>query len=105
MIMLMKEQSRELDGVNLLLDGCPLPHYRMIMQYIDNLQYTSIPDYGYIYFLLKHIAKKNRISPDEPLDHDPEHPYSGTETPPSCLPYGVVISTAETIISNDTNKK
>uniref|UniRef100_A0A8L7T029 Bm2845, isoform c n=2 Tax=Brugia malayi TaxID=6279 RepID=A0A8L7T029_BRUMA len=106
MIMLMKEQSRELDGINLLLDGCPLPHYRMIMQYIDNLQYASIPDYGYIYFLLKHIAKKNRISPNEPLDHDPEHPYSGTETPPSCLPYGVVISTtAETINNNDINKK
>lgn len=55
--MLMKERSRETNGVDLLLEGCPLPHYRIIMQYIDDLQYTSIPDYGYIYFLLKHIAK------------------------------------------------
>ncbi|MCP9264521.1 Tau-tubulin kinase 1 [Dirofilaria immitis] len=86
-IMLMKEQSRKSSGINLLLEGCPLPHYRIILQYIDDLQYTSIPDYGYIYFLLKHIAKKNRISPDEPLDHDLEHPYAGTETPPSCLPH------------------
>ncbi|VDK74768.1 unnamed protein product [Litomosoides sigmodontis] len=91
-IMLMKERSRESNGVDLLLEGCPLPHYRIIMQYIDDLQYTSIPDYGYIYFLLKHIAKRNQISPDEPLDHDPQHPYTGTETPPSCLPYGVLIS-------------
>uniref|UniRef100_A0A0R3RTK2 Protein kinase domain-containing protein n=1 Tax=Elaeophora elaphi TaxID=1147741 RepID=A0A0R3RTK2_9BILA len=95
-IMLMKEQSRESTGTDLLLEGCPLPHYRMIMQYVDDLQYTSIPDYGYIYFLLKHIAKKNRILPDEPLDHDPEHPYTGTETPPSSLPYGVLISSIET---------
>ncbi|KAM3716670.1 Tau-tubulin kinase [Dirofilaria immitis] len=92
-IMLMKEQSRKSSGINLLLEGCPLPHYRIILQYIDDLQYTSIPDYGYIYFLLKHIAKKNRISPDEPLDHDLEHPYAGTETPPSCLPHGILIST------------
>ncbi|EFO22981.2 CK1/WORM6 protein kinase [Loa loa] len=105
-IMLMKEQSRESAGMKLLLEGCPRPHYRMIMQYIDNLEYTSIPDYGYIYFLLKHVAKKNRIPPDEPLDHDPEHPYAGTETPPSCLPYGVLISTIQTKnTTEDINKK
>uniref|UniRef100_A0A915PEZ9 Protein kinase domain-containing protein n=1 Tax=Setaria digitata TaxID=48799 RepID=A0A915PEZ9_9BILA len=94
-IMLMKEQSRESVGIDMLLKGCPLPHYHMILQYIDQLQYTSIPDYGYIYFLLKHIAKKNRIRPDQPLDYDPEHPYAGTETPPSCLPQAIGMSLKE----------
>ncbi|VDN06678.1 unnamed protein product [Thelazia callipaeda] len=92
-ILMMKEQIREPDGADILLEGCPTPHYRMILNYIDNLQYASIPDYGYIYYLLKHIAKQNKIPADQPLDYDPEHPYNGTETPPSCLPCGVVIST------------
>ncbi|VDN20271.1 unnamed protein product [Gongylonema pulchrum] len=91
----MKEHARESEGATALLKDCPSPHYSMIMQYIDGLQYTSIPDYGYIYYLLKHAAKAHRIPPDQALDYDPEHPYAGTETPPVCLPPGVIIKPLE----------
>lgn len=56
-ILISKEEARKPEGKTQLLRNCPEPHYRMMMDYIDSLKYTSIPDYGYIYFLLKHIAK------------------------------------------------
>lgn len=53
----MKEEARTSRGRTVLLHGCPQPHYEKIMDYVDQLRYTSIPDYGYIYFLLKHAAR------------------------------------------------
>ncbi|KHN86639.1 Tau-tubulin kinase 1 [Toxocara canis] len=90
-ILVMKEEARNPVAMNLLLEKCPKRHYEKIFKYIDTLGYTSIPDYGYIYFLLKHAAKVNQIEPNEPLDYDPFQPYHGTETPLSSLPPGTIV--------------
>uniref|UniRef100_F1LAH2 Tau-tubulin kinase 1 n=1 Tax=Ascaris suum TaxID=6253 RepID=F1LAH2_ASCSU len=94
-ILLMKEDARKPIAMNFFLEKCPKRHYEKIFKYIDTLVYTSIPDYAYIYFLLKHAAKVNHIEPNEPLDYDPFRPYHGTETPLSSLPAGTIVEFIE----------
>ncbi|CAI2349154.1 unnamed protein product [Caenorhabditis sp. 36 PRJEB53466] len=48
-----------------------------ILFYLDKLEYTSIPDYDYIYHQLQNVAFVNSIAPKTPLDWDPKKEYRG----------------------------
>ncbi|VDK29381.1 unnamed protein product [Gongylonema pulchrum] len=39
------------------LKFCPKREFSKILQYIDTLAYTSIPDYSYLYLCLRHAAR------------------------------------------------
>ncbi|CAI5451851.1 unnamed protein product [Caenorhabditis angaria] len=62
--------------------NCPKKEFSRIMKYVDGLNYYSLPDYQFIYFCIQHAASANGCKDSDPLDWDPDHPYSGPiETP------------------------
>lgn len=48
--------------------------FHKIYQYVGSLRYVDIPDYNYIYNVLKDIAKDNGTDPEGPFDwEDPKN--------------------------------
>ena len=60
-----------------VLKNTPSLHLKEILVYTDSLEYSSIPDYDYIYKQLQAAAKVNNISSTEPPCWDPMTPYKG----------------------------
>ncbi|MFH4982074.1 hypothetical protein AB6A40_008783 [Gnathostoma spinigerum] len=67
------------DALDEFLINCPRREFESVLNYIDSLEYQSIPDYDHIYYCLQHAAKVNNIARDEPLDWDPNNRYHGPQ--------------------------
>ncbi|KAK0416272.1 hypothetical protein QR680_012391 [Steinernema hermaphroditum] len=72
-----KELVRNGEDLEEFFEGCPKREFTTIMQYVDSLQYQSIPDYNYVYYCLQHAMKAHNCGPHDPLDWDPENKYRG----------------------------
>ncbi|KAI6240430.1 Soluble guanylate cyclase gcy-35 [Aphelenchoides fujianensis] len=73
----MKEEVRSGDACTDFLAECPRREFLAIMQYLDQLVYQAVPDYEFLYYCCQHAAKLKRIGPHDPIDWDPDHPYTG----------------------------
>ncbi|ULT99543.1 hypothetical protein L3Y34_000689 [Caenorhabditis briggsae] len=68
--------------------NCPKKEFGRILKYIDTLGYYAVPDYKFIYYCVQHAATANKIKDNDPIDWDPDRPYSG---PVECPGDGKVI--------------
>uniref|UniRef100_A0A8R1HXM6 Protein kinase domain-containing protein n=1 Tax=Caenorhabditis japonica TaxID=281687 RepID=A0A8R1HXM6_CAEJA len=64
------------------LAHCPKKEYLRIFKYLETLGFYSSPDYKFIFYCIQHAASANNIKDKDPLDWDPETPYSGPNDPP-----------------------
>lgn len=58
---------------------CPRREFRRILEYIDPLSYSSIPDYQYLLYCVQHAQKANNVDGRLPLDWDPRSPYTAPQ--------------------------
>ncbi|KAF1761775.1 hypothetical protein GCK72_010031 [Caenorhabditis remanei] len=57
--------------------SCPKKEFFRILKYTDSLDFYATPDYGFVYYCIKHAADANKIKDTDPLDWDPNTPYFG----------------------------
>ncbi|KAF1762406.1 hypothetical protein GCK72_010668 [Caenorhabditis remanei] len=77
-----KDVREKADILEDFLYNCPKKEFTRILKYVDTLGYYAVPDYGFIYYCVKHAAVANKIKDNDPIDWDPERPYFGPlETP------------------------
>ncbi|KAH7726613.1 Protein kinase domain containing protein [Aphelenchoides avenae] len=72
-----KVKCREPHDMEKLFQDCPKAYFEKIMDHVDRLDYTKVPDYGFVYDALYAAAKKSRVDWDASLDYDPGERYRG----------------------------
>ncbi|CAI4225710.1 unnamed protein product [Auanema sp. JU1783] len=72
-----KEELRtDPKALDKFLSRCPKREFIKILKYLDELTYFCIPDYKFIFDVILHAMKTNKVRYADPVDWDPNNAYT-----------------------------